>query len=181
VLVPTISESQELIRIGKFVLSPTRLLAIGVVVLLTWSNSTGLRTGKLVQNIFTVTKIAALLGLVALGLTVGANSNAIHTNFQNAWSTSFTSATGPAGTGSTSTPLSSWALLLVLGTAMVGSLFSADSWNNVTFTAGEVKNPKRNLPLSLFLGVTLVCLLYFLANVGYLLTLPWPARLRAPT
>jgi APA family basic amino acid/polyamine antiporter len=172
VLVPAVSEKQELVHWGRFVLSPTRLVAMIVVVLLTWSNSTGLRTGKVVQNIFTVTKIAALVGLVVLGLSLGANATAIRANFRDWWSASFTQ-TPVSGTATIlSNPLSGWSLLLVLGTAMVGSLFSADSWNNVTFTASEVKSPRRNLPLSLFLGVTLVCLLYFLANVGYLVTLP---------
>ncbi|MBM3837113.1 MAG: amino acid permease [Verrucomicrobia bacterium] len=172
VLVPAISESHVYFEFGRFALTPTKLVAIAVLILLTWSNSTGLRTGKIVQNIFTITKIAALLGLVLLGLLVGANSMAISANFQDWWSASFTQPSARGGNEFTTTALQGQGLLLVLGTAMVGSLFSADAWHCVTFTAAEVKNPKRNLPLSLFLGVSLVCALYFLANIAYLLTLP---------
>ncbi len=171
VLVPALSETHTLVGEGRFALSPARLVAMGVLVLLTWSNSTGLKTGKVVQNIFTVTKIAALLGLVVLGLGIGANSAAVTANFKQGWAASFTHPVAPGATEFVTTPLSGLSLLLVMGTAMVGSLFSADAWNNVTFTAGEVRNPKRNLPLSLVLGVGLVCVLYFLANLGYLLTL----------
>lgn len=170
VLVPGVSEQEKWFEAGWFMLSPTRLVAVGVLVFLTWSNTTGLKTGKQVQNIFTLTKIAALLGLVVLGIGVGANPEAIRANLNEPWSASYTQAVG--GLPAVSVPLAGFSLLLVLGTAMVGSLFSSDAWHNVTFTAGEVKNPKRNLPLSLFLGVSLVCGLYFLANIGYLATLP---------
>jgi basic amino acid/polyamine antiporter, APA family len=172
VLAPGISEQHKLFTLGRFSISPTQLVAMGVVVLLTWSNCTGLRAGKFVQNLFTLTKIAALAGLVLLGIGWGANTAAISANFQNWWSASMIVPTAPGEPASANVPLSGLALLLVLGTAMVGSLFSADAWNNVTFTAGEVRNPRRNLPLSLFLGVSLVCLLYLLANIGYLVTLP---------
>jgi APA family basic amino acid/polyamine antiporter len=171
VLIPAVSEGggARLFGIGRFAVYPKTLVAIGVLVILTWSNCTGLKTGKLVQNIFTLTKIASLLGLILLGVLAGANALATHANYHDWWTATFTQ---PAGTGFTTQPLGGLSLLLALGTAMVGSLFSSDSWNNVTFTAGEVKNPKRNLPLSLFLGVALVSALYFLANVAYLVTLP---------
>ena len=174
VLWPAISEGggHKLFGIGRVEVYPKTLVAIGVLVFLTWSNSTGLKTGKLVQNIFTLTKIASLLGLILLGLLVGANSMAIHANFHDWWTATFTQSVGREGTVFSSTPLSGLSLVFALGTAMVGSLFSSDSWNNVTFTAGEVMDPKRNLPLSLFFGVVLVSILYFLANVAYLVTLP---------
>ena len=172
VLFPALSESQTLFGSGRFALSPTRLVAMGVLVLLTWSNSTGLKTGKVVQNLFTITKITALIGLVLLSIGVGTNSTALAANFKDWWTATFTQPVTRGATAFITTPISGWSLLLVLGTAMVGSLFSADAWNNVTFTAGEVKNPKRNLPWSLFLGVSVVCFLYFLANLGYLMTLP---------
>src|SRR5438552_1350965 len=173
-LVPAVSESQshKIFGFGRFALYPNTLVAIGVLVLLTWSNCTGLKTGKVVQNIFTITKIAALLGLVLLGLLFGANAVATRANFSDWWSATVTQPAAPGAKAFTTTPLDGLGLLLALGTAMVGSLFSSDAWNNVTFTAGEVKNPKRNLPLSLFLGVVLVSILYFLANVAYLVTLP---------
>lgn len=174
VLVPQLSETNKLWQVGRFSLSPATLVAIGVLVLLTWSNTTGLRTGKIVQNIFTLAKIAALIALILLGLTVGANATAVRANFHDWWTASSSVATNSAGGAAPVqiTPLSALGLMLALGTAMVGSLFSADAWNNVTFTAGEVKEPQRNLPRSLILGVGLVCGLYLLANIAYLVTLP---------
>jgi len=174
VLVPAISESEsnKLFSFGRFAVYPKTLVAIGVLVFLSWSNCTGLKTGKAVQNVFTFTKIASLIGLILLGLFVGANATAIHANFADWWTATFTQPLSREVKEFTSVPLSRLALWLTLGTAMVGSLFSSDSWNNVTFTAGEVKNPKRNLPLSLLFGVMLVSVLYFLANLAYLVTLP---------
>jgi len=169
VLVPAISETKTYFQFGRFALTPTRLVAIAVLVLLTWSNSTGLKTGKLVQNVFTVTKIAALLGLIILGLALGTNAAAVQANFHHLWEAS--TAADPANPAA-AVPLSGLMLLVAFGSTMVGSLFASDAWNNITFTAGEVKDPRRNLPLSLVLGVGLVCILYFLANVAYLTTLP---------
>jgi APA family basic amino acid/polyamine antiporter len=174
VLLPRLSETQVLVEAGRFKLTPATLVAIGVLVLLTWSNTTGLRTGKIVQNVFTLTKIAALAALIAVGLILGANQTAIEANFRDLWSA--TAAQAVPGTDGgllrSVVPLGALGLLIALGTAMVGSLFSADAWNNLTFTAGEVKNPQRTLPLSLVVGVGLVCALYFLANLAYLVTLP---------
>ncbi len=174
VLWPGLSETHVLAGVGRFKLTPATLVAIGVLGLLTWSNTTGLRTGKWVQNVFTWAKIAALAALVLSGLVLGANQTALRANFTDWWSaaTTTTVKTGAGGLQAVTTPLTTVGLLLALGTAMVGSLFSADAWNNVTFTAGEVKDPQRNLPRSLLLGVGLVCGLYFLVNVGYLVTLP---------
>ena len=172
VLLPAVAESQPFIAWGRFRVAPTSLVAIGVVALLTWSNSTGLRAGKWVQNIFTLAKIAALVLLVVLGLVLGANATATQANFTELWSASAVSVGSGSDPVTVVTPLRGLALLAVLGTALVGSLFSADAWNNITFTAGEVKNPRRNLPLSLVLGVGMVCALYCLANLAYLVTLP---------
>jgi APA family basic amino acid/polyamine antiporter len=145
-------------------LSHQRLLAIAIIVLLTYVNTRGLREGKWVQNIFTVAKTAALLALILLGITIGRNPDAISVNFTNMF------AGAPSGT----------ALLLAFGAASVGSLFSADAWNNVTFAAAEVEKPERNLPLSLALGTGLVTLLYVLANVAYLMVLPLTDIQNAP-
>jgi APA family basic amino acid/polyamine antiporter len=130
----------------------------------------GLQEGKIVQNIFTTVKIVALLGFVLLALFVGRNSSAITANISNFWNAAWTQSIN--GKLLFITPLSSWMLLSAIGVAMVGSLFSADAWNNITFTAGEVSNPKRNIPLSLALGTGIVILIYLLANIGYLLVLP---------
>jgi len=172
VLLPQISESHKFVQWWRFSLSPTTLVAIGVLVLLTWTNSTGLQAGKLVQNVFTVAKIVALLGLILLGLFVGANAAAIQANFRDWWTATLTQPAAPGAKEWVTTAHTWQTLLLALGTAMVGSLFSADAWNNVTFTAGEVKDPRRTLPLSLAFGAGLVSLIYLLANVAYLVTLP---------
>lgn len=172
VLFPVVAETNKFFVWGRFSLSPATLVAIGLLILLTWSNTTGLRTGKVIQNVFTFAKIAALLGLIGLGLFVGANAVAIKANFTDLWSAiRLEPVTGETGKWF-ATPHTWMTLIIAAGAAMVGSLFSSDAWNNITFTAGEVKNPKRNLPLSLFLGVALVTALYLLSNVAYLLTLP---------
>ena len=139
-------------------LTPQRLVALVAVWVLTWINLRGVREGKMVQTTLTVVKTGALAALVILGLTIGRNADAIAANFGS-------------GQFIGSIPLDS-VFVLAFGAALVGSLFSSDAWNNVTFAAAEVQNPQRNLPLSLLLGTGLVSLLYVLANVAYLNTLP---------
>ena len=139
-------------------LSPQRLVALVSIWVLTWINLRGVREGKMVQTTLTVVKTAALALLILLGITIGRNAEAIAANFA-------------PGRFVGSIPLDS-VLVLTFGAALVGSLFSSDAWNNVTFAAAEVKNPQRNLPLALLLGTGLVSLLYVLANVAYLNTLP---------
>lgn len=167
VLFPAVAETNKFFTWGRFSLSPATLVAIGLLFLLTWSNTTGLRTGKVVQNVFTFAKIASLLGLIGLGLFLGSNAAAVKANFTDWWHAVDLGRKDGVPVAHT------WmTLLLAGGAAMVGSLFSSDAWNNITFTAGEVKNPKRNLPLSLLLGVVLVTVLYLLCNAAYLVTLP---------
>jgi APA family basic amino acid/polyamine antiporter len=145
------------------------LLAIASICLLTWVNTRGIHEGKIVQNIFTFTKTAALLGLILIGFILGKNAEAVAANFSNFWNATFTQIeNGQLNVR----PLMNMALYSTLGAAMVGSLFSADAWNNITFTAGEVINPKRNIPLSLALGTGIVSVLYILANIVYLNVLP---------
>jgi APA family basic amino acid/polyamine antiporter len=170
VLIPWFSEQHILLSIGTFHMSAAQILAVASVALLTYLNMRGLQEGKIVQNIFTTAKIAALLGFVLLALFVGRNSSAITANISNFWNAAWTQSIN--GKILSIIPLSSWMLLSAIGVAMVGSLFSADAWNNITFTAGEVSNPKRNIPLSLALGTGKVILIYLLANIGYLLVLP---------
>jgi APA family basic amino acid/polyamine antiporter len=174
VLVPWISESNYLIapvRLGSyaFSLSTAQLIGILMIALLTWMNTQGLKLGKLVQNVFTVAKTGALLGLIVLGVIVGIGSSAAHANFGDLWTVRGTLAeVGPGLTAAVS-----FGLFVGICVAQTQSLFSADAWNNITFTAGEVKNPKRNIPLSLAFGTFLVIGLYLLANVAYLMTLPF--------
>ncbi|MBI4748655.1 MAG: amino acid permease [Acidobacteria bacterium] len=157
-------------------LSSAQLVGILVIVFLTWMNSRGLEYGKIVQNIFTITKTGALLGLILLGLLVGWNATAANANFGNLWTPrSFT----PIVPGLDVT--TTFGLFVGICVAQVGSLFSADAWNNITFTAGEVRNPQRNLPLSLALGTLIVISLYLLANVAYLAVLPLEQIQNAPS
>jgi APA family basic amino acid/polyamine antiporter len=153
VLVPGL---QAAMRVGPLEVSGQQGLAIVVIAVLTAVNCGGLRAGRLVQNLFTATKIGSLLALVAFGLFLGRNPTVVAVNLESFW--------GP--------PPFAPALLPLLGAAMVGALFSADAWNNITFAAAEVRNPARTVPVSLAAGTTIVILLYLAANVVYLAALP---------
>ena len=145
-------------------LSSQQAVAIAIILLLTWVNTRGVRTGAAVQNTFTFAKTAALLGLIGFGFLAGRDSQAVARNFDHFWQNADWSFT----------------TVQVVGVAMVGALFSSDAWNNVTFTAGEIRNPKRNLPLSLVLGVGIVSVLYLACNFVYLNALPLEAIQTAP-
>ncbi|MGD1046172.1 MAG: amino acid permease [Bacteroidota bacterium] len=170
VLIPWFSEQHILFSLGTFHITAAQILAIASVAVLTYVNTRGLQEGKIVQNIFTSTKIIALLGFVLLALFVGRNTSALAANIDNFWDATWTQVA--EGRIISVIQISGWMLLSAIGVAMVGSLFSADAWNNITFTAGEVTNPKKNIPLSLALGTGTVILIYLLANIGYLLVLP---------
>jgi basic amino acid/polyamine antiporter, APA family len=169
VLFPYFNEQNILLKIGEYTFTATQLLAILVIILLTFINIQGLRFGKLVMNIFTITKIGALLGLILLGIIVGWGSNVLELNLQNFWlpfKQSYIEGKVLI------TPLSYGALFSALGLAMIGPIFSSSAWNTITYTAGEIQNPQRNIPLSLFLGTLFVSILYWLANGVYLMLLP---------
>ncbi len=170
VLIPGLSEKNILFEILGLRISAAQVLAIVCIAFLTFVNSRGLRQGKIVQNIFTIAKTAALVGLILLGILIGRNSHAIDVNLASFWSATWTHVAD--GKIVLVESLSGFMLLAAIGASMVGSLFSSDAWNNITFTAGEVINPKRNIPLSLALGTGAVTLLYLLANVAYILILP---------
>ncbi len=162
--VPWISVSRVLIPLPfGYHITSQHTVAILVVALLTYVNCRGLRQGAVVQNIFTVAKIGGLLVLVVMGLLSHGNMTAEKENLVSFWPSSI-----------------NLAMLAVLGGSLVGSLFSADAWNNVTFTGSEVVNPKRNLPLSLLIGTGSVSLIYICANVVYLKVLPLSAIASAP-
>src|SRR4029079_13130879 len=150
-------------------LSTAQLIGLLLIVLLTFMNSRGLKLGKLVQNTFSITKIGALAGLILLGLFVGWKSDVVSANFGNLWGVR--GAIDDLGGGLTAA--TAFGLFVGICVAQTGSLFSADAWNNITFTAGEVKDAKRNIPLSLAFGTLIVIALYLLANVAYLATLPF--------
>lgn len=182
VLVPWLSESHYLVAPVHvtpgyaFSLSTVQLVAIVLVVLLTWTNTRGLEYGRLVQNLFTTTKSGALVVLAAIGLLLGWNAMAVDANFADAWTPRGQMPLAPGLDAS-----AAWGLVVALAVAQVGSLFASDAWNNITFTAGEVKTPRRTLPLSLALGTGLVGLLYLLTNLAYLVTLPIGAIQQAPS
>jgi len=156
VFVPSIS-SRPLLSLGAFDVSSQQLVAIACLILLTVINCMGLRLGALVQNLFTFAKTAALLGLIVLGYLYGRNATAQSANFgEHFWSgASFNLQT-----------------VYLVAAAMVGALFASDAWNNITFTAAEVKKPHRDVPLALLVGAGTVLVLYLAANVVYLNVLP---------
>jgi APA family basic amino acid/polyamine antiporter len=186
VLIPGVSPDRWILHIGHVPalavgpmvlgnmdvgLNTQNLAAIIIIVLLSLLNVFGIRTGALVQNIFTVAKVSALLGLVLLGVVIGRNAQAVAANFGNFWRNAGWGVQHAVQVG-VGGPIAMVGAITILAVAQVGSLFSADAWNNVTFTAAEVKNPQRNLPLSLALGTGAVILLYIAANFVYLSVLP---------
>ena len=182
VLIPWVSESNYLvapIRFGGYALSLSTAQFVGLVLiaLLTFMNTRGLKLGKLVQNVFTTAKTGALIALILLGIIVGVRSAAGAPNFSDFWS--LRGNLQDVGQGLTAA--TAFGLFVGICVAQTNSLFSADAWNNITFTAGEVINPRRNVPLSLALGTILVIGLYLLANVAYLAALPFGAIQSAPS
>jgi len=167
VLFPWFSEKNILLDLGFFKLNTVELLSISSILVLTWLNSMGIKSGKIVQNSFTITKVVVLLGFLIIGLFFVSNAGIWHINSDIFWNAAHVN---KDGTGFTA--LTGFAIVAAIGTAMVGSLFSSDAWNNITFTGSEVINPKRNIPLSLFLGTLIVTVIYVLTNVVYLQVLP---------
>src|SRR5262245_23502093 len=151
---PVIAADNYLLSIGSFHISTPQVLALCIIVVLTVYNYRDVKTGALLQNIFTITKVAALLALVVFGIYFGLQGHGSSANFVPLFPESI-----------------SWATVGIFGGALTGSLFAADAWNNITYTAGEVHNPKRNLPLSLLIGTSAVILLYILANYAYVYVL----------
>src|SRR6476659_8721456 len=161
-------------------LSTQQLIAIAMILLLTFTNTSGLKLGKIIQNTFTFTKTAALLGLIIVGLLLGWNTRSAASTaswwnpLANGWTPT------QVGFDATSGFLAGFALLMLLGRSMVGPLFAQSAWNNVTFIGGEVRDPGRNLPRALLLGCALVVGLYLLANLAYVVTLPLAGIQNAP-
>jgi APA family basic amino acid/polyamine antiporter len=156
----------------------SKLLAVLSIVLLTYINTKGVESGKTLQLILTSAKLIALFALIILGLYVGLKTNILADNFASMWDASKT-VVNPDGT-ITVTKLTGMAILGAAGATIINSLFSSDAWNNVTFIAGEIKEPKKNIPRSLFLGTLIVTIVYILANVAYLALLPMHGNPSAP-
>ncbi len=162
---PAVSEDIVLFNLGSITVSPAQVLAIAIIILLTYINTKGVKGGKIIQTSFTMTKLVSLFGLIIFGFIM-LKPDIWEANWTNAWSMQKLNIDGT---------FESYTIAAALGAvaaAMVGSIFSSDAWNNITFIAGEVKNPKRNIGLSLFLGTLIVTIIYVLANLVYTAVLP---------
>jgi APA family basic amino acid/polyamine antiporter len=188
VLVPSVSPTSWIIPpinlTSRYAvsLSTQQLMALLIIVLLTFINTRGLQIGKLIQNVFTAAKTLSLAALIVVGLFLARNSEVLRANFSDLWTPHGVSPVKPDLSFIPTVVATSGAfgLFIAFCVAQVGSLFSSDAWNNITFTAGEVKNPRRNVPLSLAAGTGLVTALYILANLAYLCILPLDQIQHAP-
>ena len=181
VLWPQIGENHYVVRPIHILpgyavsLSTAQLVALIVIASLTWANIKGLKYGKGVQNIFTTMKIGSLLAVIAIGVLVGWKAAVVKANFSQAW------ALEEAQPGNHIPATTILHMVVALCIAQIGALYAADAWNNITFTAGEVRNPTRNVPLSLALGTLIVMGLYVSANFAYLVVLPFDGVQHAPS
>jgi len=159
-------------ELGSFHIYTAQLVSIVLIVFLTWVNTRGIEGGKWIQRIFTVTKLLSLFGLIILGFFIGAKAGVWKANWVDGWNMHklIPSTDGASIVGSS--PVLGLFALGAIAAAMTGSIFSSDAWNNVTFIAGEMKNPKRNIGLSLFLGTLLISVIYISANLMYLSVMP---------
>jgi basic amino acid/polyamine antiporter, APA family len=162
VFFPFFNESRLVFQLGYFSISSTQLLGVASIIFLTYLNTLGINNGKIIQRVFTSAKLIALLGLICVGFFTSQTDSYWQQNI----TLPFHNLTAPTSEFNLS------ALLGALGVALIGSLFSSDAWNNVTFIAGEVKNPQKNIPLGLLIGVLIVTVLYILANMAYFILLP---------
>lgn len=177
VFFPALDATHVLFSFAFIKINSSQAFAIASIVLLTYLNTKGIQNGKVLQTIFTITKILAIIALICFGIYFGWGESILEINLQNAWlATESKEVLGEVVT----IPLHDFALVSAFGVAMIGSLFSSDAWNNVTFIAGEIKQPQRNIPLSLFIGTLIVISLYVLVNVSYLMLLPLQEIQSAP-
>ena len=168
-LIPAFSEENILLDLGFMKVSAAQLFAIVSIVLLTWINTRGIRSGKIIQTVFTLAKLLSLFGLIFFGFLLGAKAEVWNANWAHAWdAVSLTQSNGEVIT----TLLSGLALFGAVAISMKGSLFSSDAWNNITFIAAEIKNPQKNIGRALFFGTLLVTIVYVSANLMYLAVLP---------
>ena len=168
------TDANILLQMGFLKIYPAQLLSIAIIILLTYINTKGVQGGKMIQSTFTITKLASLFGLIGFGFLLASKASIWDANWANAWEMKTIAADNSA------TPIFGVAILGAIAASMVGSIFSSDAWNNVTFIAGEIKNPKRNIGLSLFLGTLIVTVIYISANLMYLSVLPLNEIANAP-
>ncbi|MBO9564262.1 MAG: amino acid permease [Niastella sp.] len=171
-LVPELGEGNIIFKLGSLNVSAAQLLGIALIIFLTYTNTKGVKGGKIIQTTFTTVKLLSLFGLIVLGFLL-----AKHSFWDENWQTGLNAMQlekqdGAFVKGGQWSPISGTVLIGAIAAAMVGSIFSSDSWNNVTFIAGEIKNPKKNIGLSLFLGTLIVTVIYVTANLMYLHVLP---------
>ncbi|HEX8270747.1 MAG TPA: amino acid permease [Flavobacterium sp.] len=171
-----VSDQNILYTISGFNLNAAQIVSIITIIFLTYVNSRGVKNSKVLQTVLTIIKILSLLGLIIFGLLLAAKSEIWNANWTNAWATRNYNPDSASWL-----PISGTALITGISAAMVGSLFSSDAWNGVTFIAGEIKNPKRNVGLSLFLGTLIVSVIYVLANLMYLAVIPLDQIATAPS
>lgn len=168
------TDANILMQIGFLKIYPAQILSIATIILLTYINTKGVQGGKMIQSTFTITKLASLFGLIGFGFLLASKASIWDANWANAWEMK------TIASDNSTTPIFGVAILGAIAASMVGSIFSSDAWNNVTFIAGEIKNPKRNIGLSLFLGTLIVTVIYISANLMYLSILPLNEIANAP-
>lgn len=170
-----VADANIIAQIGIFKFYPAQLVSIVLIVFLTYINTKGIQGGKMIQTVFTVVKLLSLFGLIVFGFLIAARAEIWNANWADAWAMKSRNAEGNVVGG-----VAGSAILGAIAASMVGSIFSSDAWNNVTFIAGEVKNPKRNIGLSLFFGTLIVTLIYVAANLMYISVLPLQEIASAP-
>lgn len=166
-LIPAVGDENILFEMENFKLNVAQIISIITIIFLTYLNTRGVKNGKTLQTILTIIKIASISGLIIFGFILAAKADIWNANWTNTWSPKALD----VSTGSW-LPISGTALISGISAAMVGTLFSSDSWTGVTFIAGEIKNPKRNVGLSMFLGTLIVTLIYVLTNIMYVAVVP---------
>lgn len=170
-----LKDENILLRIGELKIYSAQLVSIVLIIFLTYINTKGVKGGKMIQTSFTVVKLLSLFGLIVFGFMLAAKADIWNANWANAWEMTSRNAEGAVIGG-----VAGSAILGAIAASMVGSIFSSDAWNNVTFIAGEVKNPKRNIGLALFLGTMIVTVIYVTANLMYISVLPLNEVASAP-
>ena len=170
-----LNDANVLLEIGGLKIHTAQLVSIALIIFLTYINTKGVKGGKMIQTSFTVVKLLSLFGLIIFGFLLAAKGSIWHANWSDAWQMTTRNADGSIIAGVTGS-----AILGAIAASMVGSIFSSDAWNNVTFIAGEVKNPKRNIGLALFLGTLIVTIIYVSANLMYISVLPLNEIASAP-
>ena len=166
-LIPAVSDENIIYEVGSFKLNVAQIVSIGTIIFLTYLNTRGVKNSKILQTILTIIKILSISGLIIFGFTLAAKASIWNANWTDAWTPhSFNTQTGSW------MPIGTTALISGISAAMVGTLFSSDSWTGVTFIAGEIKNPKRNVGLSMLLGTFIVTIIYVLTNLMYVAVIP---------